>query len=29
MLGLPEKAFADSETGNKLDEFQLADWLIG
>ena len=29
MLGLPEKAFADPETGKKLDEFQLADWLEG
>ncbi|HMO14908.1 MAG TPA: hypothetical protein PKA83_12335, partial [Pirellulaceae bacterium] len=29
MLGLPEKAFADPETGRTLDEFQLADWLEG
>lgn len=29
MLGLPEKAFADPETGKQLDEFQLADWLEG
>ncbi len=29
MLGLPEKAFADPETGKRLDEFQLADWLEG
>jgi len=29
MLGLPERAFADPETGGKLDVFQLADWLEG
>ncbi len=29
MLGMPEKVFADPETGKKLDEFQLADWLEG
>lgn len=29
MLGLPEKAFTDPETGRILDEFQLADWLEG
>ena len=29
MLGVPEHAFADPETGSKLDEFQLADWLEG
>ncbi len=29
MLGLPERAFVDPESGERLDEFQLADWLEG
>jgi hypothetical protein len=29
MLGLPETAFADPETSEKLDELQIADWIEG